>query len=51
MTNFIQSNQIDNLPDSTAITIYPADSGKTLLVPAQSGASTVTMPALQDGLR
>lgn len=51
MSNYIQSNQVVTLPNQAAITVNAADSGKTLLVPAQGAASVITMPSLQAGLR
>jgi len=47
-----QSNQIVGLPAATTlITIYVADSGKTLILPGQALACLITLPPLEPGLR
>ena len=51
MTNYIQSNYVVTLPNSLVYTVVPSDSGKTLLIPFQSLACAVSLPAPQMGLR
>lgn len=51
MSSYIQSNLMFQLQNAAAYAVQVADSGKTLLIPTQGAAMTITLPPPQDGLR
>lgn len=51
MSNYVQTNQVLTIPDTTPYNLTAADSGKLIMVTPPTAASVINLPSLQAGLR